>query len=511
MTVADLDLDRKPDVALANGPTSTVTVLLNPTSAPAAHTELAAARGGAAPFATAGGSSTMQVGYATATVDFGVVPFATGAFGLTQNGVVVSEAGVPTSVPTRSARIFVDRRTVPAPPDRLDAGTIDINTGVALVNLGPAPANLRFTLRDRAGATLATGEGTLDSGAHAAKFVDQLRDLAPNFTFPGNFAASVQFGSLEIGSDQPLAILALRLTLNQRGETLLTTTPLADLAAAPSSAPLYFPQWADGGGFTTSVILVNTSAALETGTLQPFADDGSPLTVKPVGGASAALFNYSIPAGGVYVLQSDGSPATTQVGWVRVTPTAGSAPVGAGIFQLSQGGIVVTEAGVPTALPTTRARIFVDRSAGHDTGLALALPGASAAALTMKAYQTDGTTPSGTTGTVNLVPNGHKADFVGQRVTGLPDGFRGVLEVSSATPFVALTLRSLVNGRGDFLITTFPVADLGRPAALPMVFPQAVDGEGYRTEFVFLAGLGEALATLNYFGDNGRPLQLDRR
>jgi len=32
------------------------------------------------------------------------------------------------------------------------------------------------------------------------------------------------------------------------------------------------------------------------------------------------------------------------------------------------------EAGVPSSVPTTRARIFVDKSAAHDTGLASAIP-----------------------------------------------------------------------------------------------------------------------------------------
>ena len=49
----------------------------------------------------------------------------------------------------------------------------------------------------------------------------------------------------------------------------------------------------------------------------------------------------------------------------------------------------------------------------------------------------------------------------------LPENFKGIMELSASKPFVAITLRTLVNERGDFLITTFPVADLERTAQLP--------------------------------------------
>ena len=130
----------------------------------------------------------------------------------------------------------------------------------------------------------------------------------------------------------------------------------------------------------------------------------------------------------------------------------------------------------------------------------------------MKAFELDGATPAGTgDGILQLNGGGHKAEFVGQRIPGLSPGFRGVLEASADTPFVALTLRSILNARSDFLVTTFPVADLTRTAPLPVVFPQAADGSGYQTEFIFITAGGAAFMTLNYFSGNGLPLQLDRR
>ena len=71
----------------------------------------------------------------------------------------------------------------------------------------------------------------------------------------------------------------------------------------------------------------------------------------------------------------------------------------------------------------------------------------------LRTYQGDGNTTAGDqAATLDLPGNGHKARFVWEWIPGLPAGFRGVLDISAATPFAALTLRTLMNQRGDFLL-----------------------------------------------------------
>jgi hypothetical protein len=89
--------------------------------------------------------------------------------------------------------------------------------------------------------------------------------------------------------------------------------------------------------------------------------------------------SYSIPPGGTFVLQTAGTSGEPRVGWLQVTPLSGRSPVGARIFSFAPGGILVTESGIPSAAPTIRARIYVDKSGGHDTGLTLAIPARSVA------------------------------------------------------------------------------------------------------------------------------------
>jgi hypothetical protein len=99
---------------------------------------------------------------------------------------------------------------------------------------------------------------------------------------------------------------------------------------------------------------------------------------------------------------------------------------------------------------------------------------------------------------------------VGQLISGLLSGFTGVLDLTSSSPFVPLTVRSLTNGRGDFLLTTFPAADLTQPAPTPIVFPQIADGGGYTTQFIFISadGLMPLSVTVNFIDDNGAALIL---
>jgi photosystem II stability/assembly factor-like uncharacterized protein len=468
--------------------------------------------GGAAVMSTAESGAGVLAGYATAAVDFGPAPSGVAVFSFRQNGVVVSEAGVPASPPTRAARIFVEYRSGAGVPGQPEAGPVDVDTGLALANPGCSDANVTYTLRDSAGLVVATGHGSLAAGAHFADFIRQLGTEAPDFELPEDFQTAVQFGSLDIDSDQPLSVLALRLTTNQRREALLTTTPTADLTEPLRSTPLYFPHFVDGGGYSTKLILINTSRAPESGLISFFDDRGEPLAVNQVGPFGSSFAPYYVQAGGVFVFQADGLPASVHEGSVQLAPTAGtSTPLAAGVFGFSRNGILVSESGIPAAEPTAHARIYVDQSDGYGTGIAIAAPGTSPTGVELKTYQTDGTTSAGNSAApIALSRNGHIAGFVSELIPDLPAGFTGILDISSPTPFVALTMRSLVNARGDFLLTTFPVADMNHAAPSPIVFPQIADGGGYRTQFILLGGGGTSGVTLQLWDDDGTPLPVGK-
>ena len=491
-------------------------VFTNSISSPSAAVYIPLPAAGAGTAVTMGTSTPAAVGFGTLSVNSGNTPYGTAVFSLMNNNIVVSEAGVPASRPTTSARIFIDYRSAAnAVPGRSKAGQININTGIAVVNPGYTSANITYILRDPSGTTIATGHGTSAARSHFACFLDQLKVHAPDFSLPGNFQTSIQFGSLDIISDQPVSVLAMRGTMNQRNEFLMTTTPIADLTDSDKSDSVYFPQLADGGGYTTSLVLMNTSSGTENGRLDILNDNGAGMVVSLAGGATNSSFRYSIPSGGIFRFQTDGSPATANTGWIRVVPDASnSSPVGSGIFGYNPADILVSESGIPSATATTHARIYVDLSNNHNTGLAVANVTNGASSIIIKAFQTDGVTEAGTSGkSLSLSASGHTAAFADQFV-GLQEGFIGVLDISSTTPFAVLTLRTLTNERNDFLMTTFPVADANEIPPSPIVFPQIADGMGYMTQFILLSAAGGADSTLSFFSDSslglaiGNPLTL---
>jgi photosystem II stability/assembly factor-like uncharacterized protein len=462
--------------------------------------------GGAVAVLTAGAGE-IRDGYAEVNVKNGPTPYGTAVFSLQQNGLVVSEAGVPATPPTIAARLFVEfRKAVRAVPARSDAGTVDVNTGIAIVNYGAETANITYLLRDSRGSQLAVGNGTLEAGDHLSCFIDQLKTCAaPDFNFPPGFANTVRFGTLDVIADQPLSVLALRGIVNQRYEFLITTTPVADLTAVPGSGPLYFPQFVDGAGYTTSLILMNTSDVIETGTLVLRDNDGNPLEVTPADGTAGTSFRYSIEPGGVFRFQTDGSPEELKTGWMRLNPDLDTpTPVGSGVFGFNPEDVLVSESGIPSSAATMLARIYVDLSGDHDTGLALASITDTRAVFTFSAYGEDGAAVPGTEGVpTSLRGNCSKAAFAREFVSGLPEGFKGVLEIDSTAPFAALAIRSIYNERKDFLMTTFPIADVGKAAPFPAVFPHIVDGGGYLTEFILLSPGQESVANLILYDDYG--------
>jgi hypothetical protein len=471
--------------------------------------------GGAAQHKTSGESEQTQTGYATVTTS-GVVPDGTAVFSFKKENVTVSEVAVASSPPTFKARIFVEYRAgVPAIPGRAESGNIDINTGIAMVNYGETAANITYILRDLDGKDITVGHGNLPAGHHDARFINQVKDVAPDFELPADFQINTQFASLEIQGDQPLSVMALRGTNNQRNDFIMTTTPIADLFQTLGTGRIFFPQFADGGGNTTTLVLMNTSDEIETGSLEILKDNGAPMFVNRVGGSTNYSFRYFIPVGGVFRFQTDGAEPSTRTGWVRLLPDdSTSTPVGLGIFGYNPDKMLVSESGIPPATPKTSARVYVDLSGGHNTALALINPNDTAEAIhiNVNAFHVDGITAAGTSpAPIQLGGFGHAAMFANQLVNELPPDFKGVLDLSSSEPFAVMTIRSLNNERNDFLMASFPIADPSQALLAPILFPHIAEGGGNAMEFIFLSSSGASTVSLGLSDNTGALFKLADR
>src|SRR6185436_16829134 len=61
-------------------------------------------------------------------------------------------------------------------------------------------------------------------------------------------------GLLRITSTRPVAVVGLRSRTNERGDFLITTTPPVS-ESTPAAQELFFPHFADAGGYTTQFIM----------------------------------------------------------------------------------------------------------------------------------------------------------------------------------------------------------------------------------------------------------------
>jgi hypothetical protein len=68
-------------------------------------------------------------------------------------------------------------------------------------------------------------------------------------------------------STLPVSAFAIRTRLNERGEFMMTTLPVADVTVS-STAATSISHVVDGGGWTTEVLLVNSTDTVEAGTLR---------------------------------------------------------------------------------------------------------------------------------------------------------------------------------------------------------------------------------------------------
>ncbi|MDD5542779.1 MAG: hypothetical protein PHX83_06355 [Acidobacteriia bacterium] len=450
------------------------------------------------------GFSRTSTGAGTLSVSYGQVgsttlsdPVTLAIFALTQNNVLVTEAGIPASGTTTSARIFVDY-------DQASGK----NSGVALVNAGGNPITVNVLLTTMDGATSSACSSQPIAGhGHIALFVNQLG--CAGLTSP--FLGTITFSSVS-----PFAAVNLRTANNTHGEQIFSALPVADLTVTPSSSgSLVFSQIVDGGGTPTQILLMNTTGSLISGTIS-FADDngnaisldfGSPLGVR-------SSLTYSIPANGMVKFSTTGL-GSLKVAYALVVSTSGALPSGAAVFASnnSSGGLA-SQAGVLNAPKTTSARVYIERDSSplvRDTGVAVvnANGPSTPATVTFNVVSFDGSYNQTTT--ANLPANGHLAKFIEQIFASasppVPADFQGVLNITSNVPISPVTLRLTVNQRGDNLFSTLPVADLNNPPVPNGIIPQIVNGGGFTTQIISINTTSSSgTVAISFLNDSGQQV-----
>jgi hypothetical protein len=404
-------------------------------------------------------------------------------FSYRQNNTLIREAAVPATPTITSGRIYAEI-----------SGTV--NTGIAIANPNPTPAIVTFYFTDRSGVRFGEGALAVPPNGQTARFLSD-----PVFN-----AGATVLGTFSFSSTQPVAVTALRGLTNERGEFLITTLPVADLSVPSDSDPLVFPHFADGGGWTTQILLVNTTDAAMSGTVQ---FSGRPAQ------------DYSIPVRSATRIVTPGTDTGVLTGSVRVVPASGTrTPAGVAVFSFTNRGVTVTAASVPALRPGNAFRLYAESfgASGQigslDTGFAVANPSSNSITVTFELTTATGIT-TGLTSSMVVGGNGQTAMFLRQLFPSLPDPFQGLLRISTpaSTGISMVGLRGRYNERNDFLITTTPPANESAATSAELFFPHFASGGGYTTQLVLFNGTADqsSAGLIRFVSQSGQPLSVVAR
>jgi hypothetical protein len=324
-------------------------------------------------------------------------------------------------------------------------------TGIAYANPSIVPATVTITALDSTGAGLGQTSLTLQPNAHGSANIGPLIGLS-SFT-----------GSVQITSTAPI----VSLSLNAEAFPVFSSLPPGDLPAgtplangtaggAPANGTdiYYFPHLAFGGGFQSTLTLVNYSPEAVSCQTTFFADSGGALQVPFTGGSVSARTDSLGAGADIHVQTTAGANGATSEGWAQSQCTG---PVKASLlYRLYNGSVAQGEAGVnATTTPATEFVTF----AQTQTGIAYANPSAVPATVTITALDSTGAGLGQTS--LTLQPNAHGSANIGPQL-GL-SSFTGSVQITSTAPIVSLSLNAEV----------FPVFSSLPPGDLPAGTPLA--------------------------------------
>ena len=318
-------------------------------------------------FTTSNPFGALNSGSVRAVPDSGnAAPSGLVVFSYAPAGKTLSEAGVP-ALPKGSAfRVYAEASGM--------LGQMgSISTGLAITNVGNTSNTVTLEVTHLDGSLAAAPEMlTLPPSGQMARFLNDI------FSLPGNFS-----GVLRVTSTADIAIVALRLRVNENGEIKVTTlAPSNEMDPPASESSRFFAHIADSGGWSTQFILFSgTAGQAASGTLSFIDTAGQPWDLTTDSGVSGSV----PPSGGAY---ADLVLASASVS--SATPMAGQPfELRANVDNRGTGASTATTLRFYRSTDTTISSI--DTEVGTDAVSALAAGGTSSSVLMLTALSTAGT------------------------------------------------------------------------------------------------------------------------
>lgn len=320
--------------------------------------------------------------------------------------------------------------------------TAGLITAVAMANPNGSDESIQVNIRTSDGTTSTGALPQMPARGHRAFVLPDLfpetsgkRGLAEFYTTSGSFSTiALRFNPRQAFASAPV--------YPQTGQPIIG----AAITNSPASTPQVqiIPQVADGGIWSTTIVLTNTTTSNLTASLN------FRLSVAGSGGATSAwnpsfvenvsTANLSIPAGSTIFLQTPGTASSVSQGYAELTANPGIN--GYAIFT-ARTDTSTQDATAPAV--TASGRLLVpfdnDTASGLVTSVAIVNPNATSESITLNLRTADGTT---TTNLGLVLPaQGHLAVVLPNQFAATA-GTRGLAEfyTSSGTiAFIALRAR----------------------------------------------------------------------
>lgn len=254
------------------------------------------------------------------------------------------------------------------------------------------------------------------------------------------------------------------------GIAALVLTVSVSLAESDRKELIVFPgdiaaaHVVDGGGWSTSIVLVNLGSARQSGEILFFKDGGVPLAMdfKDIG--TTASLDFTLRAKGTFVAETLGLSGTVSQGFAVMLPDNATTDEigGSAIFRRSVPGQPVYEAVVPFSnILLKRHQLFFDHRDGYFTGMAVANLSLTSE-VTVSLIFSDDSGGLIDYGELTLQPLGHTSFLLEQEASQLA-GKYGSVDVTASSgadgPEGILVLGLRFNPTGPFT-TLFPMVSL---------------------------------------------------
>jgi hypothetical protein len=230
--------------------------------------------------------------------------------------------------------------------------------------------------------------------------------------------------------------------------------------------------------------------------------------IDPAAQIDNSVRAYTLVDRGGVSLVTDGVGAAPEVGYTRIQPGAGSTtPAGVAIFGSRTAGVLVSETGVPATAALSQGIMYAEIVGNTvNTGLAIANPNSSPVDITFGFTNNGGADAGG--GILQIPANGQITKFLNQDPFNGPASFQGTFNFSASAAVGVVALRSYINSKGDFLMSTLPVINTTTPANIgTQVVPHFADGGGWVTQILLVNPTDTTMTgTVQFTNDAGSPV-----